>query len=210
MASFSTLTEDWSSGIDAGKWNNWGGSPYVAVSGGKLVVTNNPGTTNYYGIVTQVTYDLTGTFVAVETSAVSSPVTTTDTTLGMTVLNLEIATANRYFMEVGTNGTTTVLRCYKVIADSYNEFYNEAWNATNHKYLRIRESSGTAYYERSSNGYSWTTMGSIATTSVAVTALYLGISTGHWAPVPNTYSFSVDNINLMPSAPSTQGLLMMF
>jgi len=34
----------------------------------------------------------------------------------------------------------------------------ETYNATNHRWLRIREASGTIYFERSSDGVSWTVM----------------------------------------------------
>lgn len=206
MALFSTLTENWSGGIDTGIWNNWGGSPNVTVVSGEISIYNTSGASNYKGIETQTTYDLTG--VAVSVQIISLPtVAAADTSWAFSPINLFITVDNRYFWEY--NGASDTLIAYKVTAGSYNNIASVAYSSTNHKYLRIREASGTVYYDHSVDGITWTNLTSIATTSVAVTALYLGTSVGHWATAAAAYTSKTDNFNILPSG-SNSGLLSMF
>jgi hypothetical protein len=72
------------------------------------------------------------------------------------------------------------------------------YNATNHRWLRFREAAGTTYWETSPTGLtgSWTTLHSMATTSVpfAVTALQPSVFAGGSG---GTAIF--DNLNLLPT-----------
>lgn len=56
----------------------------------------------------------------------------------------------RWWQQSGT------LRAQRVVAGVTTDLFSVAWNATTYKYLRIRESGGTVYFDSSANGSSWT------------------------------------------------------
>ncbi len=198
MASFSTLTENWATIDETVKWNRWGGGN-ITNPGGVLQLANGPGTTNYYGIATQATYDLTGTSVSLELIALPTVILPADASFSVGLINLEIDTANRYYWSWESN----VLLCYKVTAGTYTYLGEITYTAAT-KYIRIREASGTVYFDYSALGYgSWTNLISVATTGVAVTALYFATAIGNHSVITNTtYTAQTDNLNLMPSAPA--------
>lgn len=212
MALINTLTEDWTTIDEVNKWNKWGGAQ-ITNPDGVLTFTSVPNTTNYYGIASLATYDLTGVAMPVEIVAVPD-ILTGDDEVSFSCLNLEINADNRYFWEWNING----LAAMKVTAGAYNQIAivgKATFSLTTHKYIRIREDAGTVYYDYSANGYDWTNLTSIATTGVAVTALYYAHAIGHYAATANTYVAKIDNTNLMPAAPApaptnTGNMLMMF
>lgn len=195
MALFSTLTENWSPTVDVTtKWENWGGSN-VYFTGDQLNLTTAGGVANYYGINTRVNYDLTGNQVSLKlitlpTGAVGS--------FSAGLISLEVDTDNRYLFEFSTDK----LKAFKVSVGSYSLIAEVAYNSAVHQYIRVREASGTVYYDYSTTGYSWTNLASVVTTGVAVTSLRLNISTGTWdVDNPTAKVTIVDDVNILPVAP---------
>lgn len=91
----------------------------------------------------------------------------------------------------------------KIVAGASTSLYSVAWNAATYKYLRIRESAGTIYFDSSTDGTSWTNR---ATTTVAstfaVTALYVTFAF-QCGNVAAPGSFRLDQINTILPAPSS-------
>lgn len=191
MALISTLQEDWTT-INPAIWNNWGGTPYVTNPGGVLTLANNAGTTNYYGINTQVAYDLTGVAASVQIISLPTVTLPADASFSVGVLNAEIDSNNRYFWSWEGN----VLVAFKVTAGVYSYLDDIALTGIN--YVRIREASAVVYYEYSADGISWTELVNVATTGVAVTALTFGHAIGHYEAVATAYQAELDNFNILP------------
>jgi hypothetical protein len=59
------------------------------------------------------------------------------------------------------------------------------FSATNHRFWRIRESSGTTYWDTSADGATWTNRAS-APTVVDLSAVILDLAGGHWTPGPGS------------------------
>lgn len=89
-----------------------------------------------------------------------------------------------------------------LIAGVDTQRYTATWSSSTYKYLRIRESGGTIFWDSSSNGTSWTNRASLAN-PFGVTALKIrfGASCGN---VASPGSLRLDDVNLiLPALSST-------
>lgn len=88
-----------------------------------------------------------------------------------------------------------------IVAGVSTDEFSATWNATNHKYLRIRESGGNIEWHSSANGTSWTLRGDIAT-PFTITDLYVdfGATCGN---IASPGSFRIEDVNLILPALST-------
>jgi regulation of enolase protein 1 (concanavalin A-like superfamily) len=71
------------------------------------------------------------------------------------------------------------------------------YNATQHRWWRIREQGGSMYWETSADGTSWNTNLQLAA-PIAVTALDVEIGIECGTPCPTAPSAAFDNYNLPP------------
>lgn len=101
----------------------------------------------------------------------------------------------RWFQQSGT------LKASSVVNAVTTDHYSVAWNATTYKYLRIRESAGTIYFDSSSNGTTWTNRGTVLN-PFAVTALAVIIAAG-CGNVASPGTFRVEDFNPILPAPSS-------
>jgi hypothetical protein len=210
VALIETLTEDWTTITEVTKWNKWGGGN-VTNPGGVLQIVNTALTGNYYGIGSINSFDFTGSSLSCELVAVPT-IQAGDGAFAATLLNAEIDSNNRFFIEWNING----LSCMKVTAGAYAEVATVPkadFTIAGYRYVRMVQTGTDVVYQYSTTGYSgWTTLGTTAV-GITLTAMYVVIALGQWdAAVANTYSFQVDNLNLMPTAPVTANpkMLMMF
>lgn len=90
------------------------------------------------------------------------------------------------------------IRARRVVDGTTTDSSGTAYSATNHRWLRIRESDGITYWETSANGIVWNSFHRI-TNPFPVTALRVEIAAGNWAAEPSASTAKFDNINLPPS-----------
>lgn len=173
MAKTETLTDDFAS-ADSGKWDYASVGADASVSGGQLHVDNGN------ALYAQTGYDLTGSYIFCETVNAGSQA-------ALLYLDLVGFTGGLTF---GYDGST-------LTADDLfsSNLGSTTYNSTTHRWLRIREAGGTAYFEASADGSSWST---IFTASYSVgTDWLVGIS-GAGAVF--------DNFNIPPAGtPSNTG-----
>lgn len=186
MALTESLTDSFNASSLSGNWNSNGAKALVA--GSQLSLTSTAGATNYAVITSNSTYNLTGSYVtALLTSAGNQALTTWQAIV--IVLTLD---ANNGLSWIVNNG---LIHAQKQVANSYSDVLgNLAYNASLHKYFRIRESGGTIYWDYS-DGTTWTNYTSLAN-PFAVTALYIGIQGGTYASEASATTALVDNINI--------------
>jgi hypothetical protein len=146
-----TLVEDFASGLPATLDDSSSGTGSAVVTGGALVLT--PG--NTVGQVTSAdVYDL-------DESSVYWQVEMSDGA-GTDVLflgSVRDAEDDGYAIAVG-NGAIDVLR---YVGGTPTSIFTDTYSPTNHRQLRIREASGTIYFEASPASVSWSTLDSEAT-----------------------------------------------
>ncbi|HSW87828.1 MAG TPA: FG-GAP-like repeat-containing protein [Candidatus Saccharimonadales bacterium] len=193
-----TLTEDWSSGsINTSKWNNWSGSQ-INVVNNQLKIDTTPWA-GYYEVnswVNGMTHDLTGSSVSDQLVDPGNQSLASFEVYPVTIYNAN-ATNNQLLFFVSNN----TLYAWKKVSGTDTIVSTGAYNAANNKYFKIRENSGTVYWETSTNGSSWTTFASTPT-PFDITHVYMSISAGTWGSETTTTSPVFDNFNIFPVTPT--------
>lgn len=182
--------------IDGAKWTNWGGAQVVE-TGGQLRITVPNAASNYYG-VDGLSTNLTGSYQHIELASI------TDVTPNELEVEFQFVTpsGDRVWFQVGSSLT----RAYKEVSGVVTSLTSSAYSSTNHRWLRIREASGTTYWETSTNGLSWSTFYS-ATNPITMTSGYAVIDAGCWDTSHGQVITYWDNFNVTPS--TSRNLLLM-
>lgn len=179
-------------GVDIGKWSTWGSLSIVATTNLRLEITSQT-SPQYGGLLSLSTYDLTGSSVISQlTDAGNQSITSLE------VYPMELVTGSDA-ISVMVNGGIVYAR--KKIAGVYTTVGSTvSYNSSAMQWFRIREASGTTYWEYASNPTgSWTTIASAAN-PITVTNLTAGISVGTWQAEGITSVVKVDNYNVLPGS----------
>jgi hypothetical protein len=142
-------------------------------------------------------YDLTGDAANVSVGTMVA----TGVAATAYILQLFVDALNGY-QWIQLSGT---LKAQKVVAGVTTDLFTVAWSSSTHKYLRIRESGGTVFFDTSTSasaGASWTNRASVTVSgNVAVTALFVqfGASCGN---IASPGSLQLDMFNLVLPAPT--------
>jgi hypothetical protein len=185
----STLKDDFNDGVRADDWSRAyvQGGATRAETGGELVLT--PSTSaSQAGYVSATAFDLTNDQVAIEVPQILSAATPAYAELELSAGSgryVEFFVQSGLVKMVEANGGGSVTRA------------SVTYSATDHRWWRLREATGTLYWETSADGHVWTTRFSEAD-PFALTALdvYLLASTN--AAVSTPGSLHYDNYNLLP------------
>lgn len=189
MSTFSDNFDD--NSTDTGKWTATNiGTGTIAETGGKLVVTF-PGSPATGGgqYVSVNNYDLVANaaFIKLDTAPAS----------GGDEAKLQLYRDATSYLDFGYDGTTDKIVAAKgVTGIGYTNMANTAYNSTNHKWLRIREASGTIYWDTSTDGITWSNFHSLAT-PFSVSNLTVKIITQDFVFVSGGATF--DNFNTVPA-----------
>jgi len=197
-ASISTLTDNFNdNSIDAAKWTT------EIDIGGTILETNQEiefttgtsGTQSY--LYSATTYDLTGSQATIKIVDVGNTGITGYEFYPLSIWkNLDIN--NTLNWEIYPDGNIWI---FTRIASVNAWPWNATYVANTFRYLKIREASGTIYFDYSSNGINWTNAYSLAnpftiTSTSAVVSLYSGADA-------STTTAKVDNFNILPSGEET-------
>jgi hypothetical protein len=145
-------------------------------------------------IETTAKYDLTS-------SAIYAKVAPYQAGSAATSFNLAASTGN--FLLYGYSGGN--LAVYKDVAGVQTQLFATTYNAVLHAWWRIREASGTTYFDTSYDGLTWVNQFSYADTSwgFALTSLTVEIQAGDWGSDPTGTSY-VYNVNAIPATSRSQ------
>lgn len=191
---FETLIDNFNdNSLDSGLWTNWGGAN-VTEQNQRLETVGSTVASDYFGIDSAGFYTLVGSYAfcqlvdkgADHASRVVQPV------------GLNRNADNTVYWEYN-NG---FLRCWKQVATTYTQVGTDlAYNSTNHKYLRLREASGTVYWDYSADGVNWSNHAS-ETVANLFNMTGLSVTTGlvgNEATVTSASYAHFDNFNVIPS-----------
>jgi hypothetical protein len=181
-ASTSTLTDNFDdNSIDTAKWDNTGGAQIVEANQ-ELELTSAL-TAQDIRITSQNAYDLTGSGATVKIVDAG---------------NQSLASWKFYF--IISDGSVYL---YYTIQQGYIGDTLSNWaeyNADTYRYLKIRESLGTLYWDYSSDGKTWSNFSSYSPSSdvnLAVTQIYFQIIN---TAESSTTTAKIDDFNILPSA----------
>ena len=191
-----TLTDAFpGTSVDTTKWTAFpaaGGS--VGVSGGLLSLTDTASAALFSVLQSNAAYDLTGSYLLAQLASAGTQAAST-----LALMKIQ-ADANNSAQILVQNGQ---LACQHQVAGSFGAFLATAtYSATAHKWLRLREASGTLFYEYSADGAAWTALYSEAApiTLTSLTASMQEGSTGTTDPAATSQWASVN----LPATPVTQ------
>ena len=190
MAFIDTLTDNFDdNSLDAAKWaTQVAGTSTIQESDGKIIITPQANGSYYNYLYGQANYDMTGKRVYVQLKQMSGP----NTFIG---LMMWLSTGN-YIEIVVDDG---LIKASKQIASVWSDLATLTYNPDDMRYIALRESGGTTYYEYSRNGKTWVTLYSVAN-PVAVTSLNpnLECSNNDSSSAPGAAWF--DNFNIVDNS----------
>lgn len=194
MASFTTFTDPLTSSVqNTGLWTGNFGT--LSWTGGGFTVSQAPAYTSYGGMQTIATYDLTGAAAWVSMGSVGDQSIVSLETIPLNLIDGATGT-NKLFFYINQNNLTA----YKVISGTQTVVKTSPYLSGIHKWFRIRELSGTTYFETSADGESWTLFVSLAN-PITVTGLYIAPSLGTFSSEAKGTSAHWNSFNFSPSYP---------
>lgn len=174
-----------------------GSATFTYASGGAQVNFPAASTSLTNGDLSSVTtkYDLTSSYAHLHVIQVASTATSADNIFQL------IKDASNKLVWVEEAGT---LFAQTIVAGSKTTLASVSYNSSTHAWWRIRESSGTTFWDISSDGISWTNFTSTANPFV-VTALQVDISGSCFQVevTPGTFAFNNFNVIPSPATPTT-------
>lgn len=207
MAAASTLIDNFNdNSIDSGLWDSStanGGT--VTETGGQLVCTVQDNTDNSYGgLISKVTYSLdeSSCFVKVLQIAVGEDLVETYLVAGENNAGIDVIDDDSLRVFV-TDDPSNIYFQYRASSSS-TTLASATYSDSTHLYWRLRESSGTTYWDTSADGSNWTNRASVSTATHGIdhTTLYLSPSMREYDPaasiVEDTAIF--DDFNVAPVA----------
>lgn len=188
------LQEDFDfGGLDVGKWSTFGSTPITIGTDLDIQLTSLIGG-GYGGLVSIVTdYDMTSSYAFSQlTDAGNQALTSWE------VYPVELAyTDNSVSIMISGN---TIYARKKVATVSSTVGSTVAYNSAVHKWFRIREASGTTYWEFATDpAGSWTEIANAAN-PITMTSLTGGITIGTWQAEASTTTAKLDNFNVLPGS----------
>lgn len=196
MAKSHTLIDNFNdNAADTAKWLVFA-SPLPAAErirevNGRVEITpqgNNSG--QYSGYQTLVDTDLTDSQVHVELVRALRPASGAEATFVVSA-----STGNNVHIVVEGGS----LKCYQVVAGTYTRLATVPYDPAQHRWLRLRERSGTTFWEVSPDGQGWTILFSKAN-PITLTAVKITLQAGLNAAVPAPGMAIFDNFNVIDTS----------
>jgi hypothetical protein len=169
--------------LDTQKWVEWNTGDLGESSGTMTLLSTTAAA--YKGGDSTGIFDLTGSYILAEFQHVLTGLTDAGTFM---LLTLDASNTMAFYVYNGD------LVAEKQIATAYTTIATTTYNSTTHKWLRIREASGTVYFDYSADGISWTNFTSAAN-PFAVTGLFVTIQIGTDSANAGTDTAVIDNFN---------------
>ena len=190
MAKIATLADNFDdNSLNTGLWTATNNAGVVgSETGSRYQFAIAPSTAAYSYLTSVATYDLTNSAVYVQL------VDEGDQGIG----SLEI-----FIVEVHSDSNNRLFwylsggfwGCYKTVAGVQTGLAFDARDPDIHKWFRIRETSGTTYWETSADAVSWTVQYS-ESTPITVTAVYAELRAGEYAGgAGDATTVAIDNVN---------------
>jgi hypothetical protein len=184
-ASFSTLTDNFNdNSIDTAKWGTDTDGGSISEVNQEIEISSNGEFSSQSN-----SYDLTGeqvTLKIIDTGTISSTGYQFDF-----AVNINWSYINSLHWEIWKGKLYAIY----IVAGDETDILVGNYSLTAHKYLQIRESSGTIYWDYSSDGITWTNGASVAT-PITITALSVYIL----FDCDNATTIKFDDFNILPSA----------
>ncbi|MEI8032789.1 MAG: hypothetical protein WCH05_05555 [Chlorobiaceae bacterium] len=173
----------------SGDLSRWTVDANIAISSQKLNITIPASGTSYYMAQSNMYVDLTGSNTTVELVNAGN----------QSLASLEVVfyiiqptgTSDAVYFDINSN---TISAWERVAGVNTQVGSGLPYSATNHRYLRIRESAGTTYWDTSPDYTTWTNRWS-EVNPIAVTDTKIALQAGTWNPEATGTTVIWDNVN---------------
>lgn len=187
MALLETLSDDFNdNSLDTAKWT---GSNLYAETNGQIQLTSPVNSSDAPDIQSVNQYSLIGSYGYIKVVYAGEQ---TISSFYLYPLILSVDFSNNIWWEIQGN---TIRASYQV-AGVETVLASTTYDSTAHIYLKIREASGTTYWDYSSDGATWTNFASVAN-PITLTALTLTIQAWKSTASGNSTTARLDNFNTL-------------
>lgn len=190
MALVETIQDNFDDGVrDSSLWAQYGSGTVQETQGALRIGTTT--SAGYSGYTSIQQYNGTSSYTYVEIVDVGDQ---DISTYGCFPVQWnDYATNDQVNFEVSGGS----IKATKNISSVTTTLASTTFNASTHKYVRIRESGGTTYWDYSSNGLTWNNLHSV-TNPITVTSIFVSLSAGTYATegLTTTAAFRGLNISL--------------
>jgi len=196
MAKARDLIDDFNNNVKDSKWNAYGNPPPVSdrireVNGRVEIRPRSGDSGAYTGYVSSSTYDLTDSWTHVEL---------------VQPLRAAPGAETHFLAESGSNAVSFrleegALKCYQSVAGTFTQLERVPYDPKMHRWLRLREKSGTFSWEVSPDGCTWTPVFS-KPTPVTLSSVSLKIQVGITQSVAAPGTAIFDNFNVADTSRS--------
>lgn len=191
-AAATAVVDDFSdNSLDTSIWNNWGAPELTEES--QHIEIDTTTSAEYQGMDSTNTdlFTLSGSQVSIRIEDAGDQSITSYELYPLQLLK-DANNALKWYINQGT------LRTYKEVATVQTEVgTGVSYSASTHRYLRIRESGGTVYFDHSADGTNWTNHGSeLVSNLFDLNNFYIEISNGTWAAEGTTTTSILDDVNV--------------
>jgi hypothetical protein len=170
-AAANTLTDGfYGSSIDTTKWSTASAAGLFAEANNELEVTS-PATAIYAHMVSTGVFNLTGSSFSVQLKATGT------TTARHNIFFVQMSDGSSNKLWWSTDDSSGTLQAFKQVAGVTAQVGSNLTGFSFPIYLRVREASGTIYWDYSQDGITWTNQTSVAN-PFAITAVITAIQEG--------------------------------
>lgn len=170
--------------FDTSKWTRSNATQIVEAS--QQIQLSTTTTAAYYNLISLKSFSLIGSSAQVEIADIGN---TAITSYEAYPLQINASASNK--VEFAIAGGNLLAR--KIVSGTPTTLATVTFNATNHRWLRIRESGGTTFWDASADGSSWNNIHSVAN-PITLTTVYLEITVGTWQAEGSTTTLKLDNV----------------
>lgn len=196
MAATSSFSDNFNDNSRSASWETTlsNDGTQVFEQNGQVEITHTA-VAQYNTLSTVSTYDLTGSNFFVEVTDVGNQSLTSHETQ----LTAYIDGNNKTWITIINN----TVQVYKLVATVQTQLKQVTWDRRQHRWIRIREASGTTFWETSANPTleGWTLLHSVSN-PLTITAVKMALVSGCFSNEASATGSKFDNFNIVPNTAS--------
>lgn len=183
------LKDDFANGQDSSKWNSQPSTGTITFSNGQIVFTGST-SNGYNDYESKIPWDLRSSYIRAQViNAGNQSIVSNEAILYASIFG---DTNNKVYISI-TNGN---LLAQKIVGGVNTNVATVVYNSAVHKWIQVRESGGTIYYDYSTDGVSFTNFASVAD-PFSMDSMALALQQGTWQNEASTTQVIFDNFNVV-------------
>lgn len=203
-AASSSMTDTFPGTSLNGQWDSFTNTGSTLAVNNDIEFGQTGANATYCGLTSHSPYNFENSSIYVEITD-AGVATWASKEITIEVYDADNPSVNGFYVIIGDgSGTADAISLYKKVNSTQTQLWTTTFNATSHKWVRLREASGIFYFDTSPDGTTWTNQWS-GIREFNVTNMVAELSVGHWsASETGTTTVKMDNFNTTGAAPTGQ------